>query len=218
MEKKIDSPPPMSPIWHVSIKGKQEGPLSLDQISAMISEGTITRASLAWKKGMGDWKPAAEISELEALFTRSGSSTSQDEGPDILVEIGKSVGKHARSAARAAIQASSSAAAAAPKGFLGRLFDFEFKSLITTSVIKSLFKIAVVVNAIVFAILGLIWIGAVFQKSIAFGIVAAMIGIPLAFLLFLLSVIFARIYLEILIVIFRIAEDTRIIARDAEKE
>ncbi|HEY7077430.1 MAG TPA: DUF4282 domain-containing protein [Solirubrobacteraceae bacterium] len=84
------------------------------------------------------------------------------------------------------------------KGFFESLFDISFSSLITTRIIKVVYVIFLVVLGLV-AILALI-------TGIARGggsIIATIIIVPIAFLLY---TIFFRIYLEIVIVLFRIME------------
>lgn len=86
------------------------------------------------------------------------------------------------------------------KGFFASLFDIDFKSLVITRVIKVLYVLIIIVLG-----LGtLVLIASAFADSATTGVVA-LIFAPLVFLVYL---IFARIYLEILIVVFRIYENT----------
>jgi len=90
------------------------------------------------------------------------------------------------------------------KGFLASLFDFSFTEFITVKIIKILYGII-----IFFAGLGVLYfIVSGFRLSVAMGI----LYILLSPVIFLLNVILARIWLEIVIVIFRIAENTQKIA------
>ena len=88
----------------------------------------------------------------------------------------------------------------AEKGFLGSLFDLSFTEFITTRVIKVLFILAIIVAAIV----AFVMIVSAFAAGALSGIVVLIIS-PI---LFLLCVILARVWLELIIVIFRIAENT----------
>ena len=88
----------------------------------------------------------------------------------------------------------------AEKGFLGSLFDLSFTEFITTRVIKVLFILAIIFWA--FATLG--FIVAAFTSGALKGIVFLIIS-PIVFLVY---VILARVWLELIIVIFRIAENT----------
>ena len=95
------------------------------------------------------------------------------------------------------------------KGFFGGLFDLSFTEFVTTRVIKALYVIAIVIAA-VFA-LGLLISGIAKGGAIAF---LAVIFSPIAFFLYVLM---ARIWLEVIIVLFRIAENTGRLVEHAEK-
>jgi len=88
----------------------------------------------------------------------------------------------------------------AEKGFLGSLFDLSFTEFITTRVIKVLFILAIIFSAIE-AVLMIVW---GFGGGALTGILLLIIS-PIVFLVF---VILARVWLELVIVIFRIAENT----------
>ncbi|MDY6892573.1 MAG: DUF4282 domain-containing protein [Chloroflexota bacterium] len=87
------------------------------------------------------------------------------------------------------------------KGFLGRLFDFSFDEFITPTIIRLLFGLSIALSVVY--IISMIW-GA-FVTSFGYGIVTLVLS-PLLLLLF---VIIARVYLEIIIILFRIASDVR---------
>lgn len=92
------------------------------------------------------------------------------------------------------------------KGFLGALFDFSFKELITTKVIKLVYILGIGVAAlgsIVMLVAGLLQGG------------AGAASIIVAPLMFLLWVIGLRIWLELVMVIFKIADNTDILAGKA---
>jgi hypothetical protein len=83
--------------------------------------------------------------------------------------------------------------------FLPALFDFSFNHFFAPKIIKLLYGLSIFSSgliAILFIIFG-------FSTSTGFGIFALLIGAPL---IFLLAVICSRIYLELMIAIFRIAE------------
>jgi len=88
----------------------------------------------------------------------------------------------------------------AEKGFLGSLFNLSFTEFITTRVIKVLFILAIIFAAIA----ALVMIVSGFAGGVLSGIVLLIIS-PI---LFLVYVILARVWLELVIVIFRIAENT----------
>jgi hypothetical protein len=85
------------------------------------------------------------------------------------------------------------------QGFLASLFDVSFSSLVTTRVIKVLY----VLSMIIIGLFALFFVVAAFSNSVASGIVVLLIIAPLACLLYL---IYVRVLLELVIVIFRIWE------------
>ena len=91
-------------------------------------------------------------------------------------------------------------------GFFAALFDFNFTSLITTKIIKVIYILCIVMVSI-FTLTLLV---AGFGKSVVGGIFMLLIGCPLYFLI---AVIAVRVWLEVLIVIFRIAEHVAEIAQ-----
>jgi ABC-type multidrug transport system fused ATPase/permease subunit len=95
------------------------------------------------------------------------------------------------------------------KGFFQSLFDFSFTVFITAKIIKVLYGLSVAGAALV----GLFLIISGFNISASAGVVMLLIGAPL---FFLLSVIYTRVLLEIMIMIFRIEEHTREIAHQGQ--
>lgn len=90
------------------------------------------------------------------------------------------------------------------KGFVASLFDFGFTSFVTTKVVKVLYVLIMVLLAL--GALGFV-ISAFAVKPIL-GIFVLLIAAPIVFFVYLAV---WRIFLEILIIIFRIAEDLRAI-------
>ena len=86
------------------------------------------------------------------------------------------------------------------KSIIGMLFDLSFTEFVTTRVIKILFMIGIVFAAI--GVLALIIGG--FNAGIGKG----MLFLILSPIVFFLYVLLARIWCEIIIVMFRIAENT----------
>ena len=86
--------------------------------------------------------------------------------------------------------------------FLGSLFDFSFSEFVTIKIIRGLYGLGIIGSALfaVFLVFGS------FSKSVLIGIISLVIIGPIVFLI---GVLLCRIYLEILIVIFRISEDVR---------
>jgi len=96
------------------------------------------------------------------------------------------------------------------KGFLGALFDFSFTEFITPKLIKVLYGLSIAGAGLV----ALLLIGSAFRVSAAGGLLMLLIGAPL---LFLVWVIYTRLLLEMIIIIFRISEHTAQIAEQGRK-
>ncbi|MDH7601530.1 MAG: DUF4282 domain-containing protein [Armatimonadota bacterium] len=93
------------------------------------------------------------------------------------------------------------------KGFFAGLFDFSFSEFITTRIIKVLYALAVIVSgfvALVMFIGGLVQFGS--DPLRGFGMII------LSPILFILYVIAARVSLELVIIVFRIQQNTEEIA------
>jgi hypothetical protein len=90
-------------------------------------------------------------------------------------------------------------------GFWARLFDLSFEEFITPSIIKVLFLIAIVVIGL--SVLGAIVMG--FVSSGALGIVILVAALVAGFIYLL----FARVFLEMVVVFFRIRDDTEELVR-----
>ena len=89
--------------------------------------------------------------------------------------------------------------------FFKSLFDMSFDDFITTKIIKILYIISIVFSAI----MGLVIIFSGFAtNSGAMGILFLILGPVVAFI----NIIMSRIWLELIIVIFKIAENTSRIA------
>jgi len=91
------------------------------------------------------------------------------------------------------------------EGLLLDLFDFSFSRFVVLRVIKLVFAVLLILDA-GFCV-GLI--GKAFGAGLGWGIVVLLVS-PL---LFIIIAVFARIFTEIMVVLFRIAEHTSILAR-----
>jgi hypothetical protein len=56
--------------YFFGINNEKVGPLDEESIRQRIAEGEITANTLAWCKGMSDWKPTHKISELMEAFSQ----------------------------------------------------------------------------------------------------------------------------------------------------
>jgi hypothetical protein len=92
------------------------------------------------------------------------------------------------------------------KSFFGSLFDYSFSSFITPRIIKVLYVLA----TILIALWTLVFVLIAFKASSGLGIVTLLIFGPI---FFVLGMIYARVFLELLIVFFRIHGDVHEINR-----
>jgi len=95
------------------------------------------------------------------------------------------------------------------KGFIGALFDLSFTSFITTKLVKVLYIIAIVGAAL--EALGVIGIG--FARGSLYGLIM-LVASPIVFFAI---VIVARVYMELVIVIFRAAEQLTEVAKNTKR-
>jgi hypothetical protein len=86
------------------------------------------------------------------------------------------------------------------RGFFSSLFDINFESFVTTRIIKVLYVIAIILAAIYVVFL----VAASFASDSTIGALILVLS-PVIFLLF---VLYTRVLLEFMIVVFRIYENT----------
>lgn len=93
-------------------------------------------------------------------------------------------------------------------GGFGALFDFSFRSFVTLSVVKVLYVLLVIVTVLVglIILLGMLFSG----EFLAF--LGALIVVPIVVVIYILMY---RVMLELIVVIFRIGENTSKIARSS---
>lgn len=96
------------------------------------------------------------------------------------------------------------------KGFVGALFDLSFTTFITTKLIKVLYIIAIILAGI-YALTAIGW---GFTMGGTTGAIGALIVSPLVFFA---VVIGARVYMELVMVIFRAAEHLAEIAKSVKR-
>lgn len=86
-------------------------------------------------------------------------------------------------------------------GFLSDLFDIRFRRFVTTRIVTALYVLGI-------ALLGLMVVAQIagaFSADPGFGVVMLLVIGPL---IFLVGVLYLRVLLEVLVVLFRIGEDT----------
>ena len=86
------------------------------------------------------------------------------------------------------------------KGFLGSLFDLSFTEFITTRLVQFIYILAIILAVIVTLMSVIAGFGEGFGRGL--------LGLIISPVVFLLIVLYARITLELVIVVFRIAENT----------
>jgi hypothetical protein len=58
--------------WFFSQNGQQRGPVSLEQLRAMLSGGQVMWTEMVWSTGMANWSPASSVAALRPLSTAPG--------------------------------------------------------------------------------------------------------------------------------------------------
>jgi hypothetical protein len=94
------------------------------------------------------------------------------------------------------------------KGFFASLLDTRFNSLVTTRVIRVLYILALVGIAIT----ALLYIFLAFRFNAGLGLLTLLVLAPLGSLV---TIIYTRVLLEALIALFKIMENTRVMAEHA---
>jgi hypothetical protein len=84
-------------------------------------------------------------------------------------------------------------------GFLRPLFDFSFNQPVTVEMMKFLYLLSILSAGL----MALFFIVAGFETSLWFGIFVLLVGAPVVFLI---TVIFSRVFLEMILVVFRMAD------------
>jgi len=87
------------------------------------------------------------------------------------------------------------------KTFFGSLFDFSFSAFITTKLISFLFGAGIILGAV----FGIITIIGAFTQGFTAGLISLLVT-PIAYFL---GIIVLRIWLELVIILFKIEENTR---------
>lgn len=96
-----------------------------------------------------------------------------------------------------------------PQGFFTTLFDFSFSEFIVPKILKILYGLGILGAAV--ASLSIIVNG--FQA----GFLVGLLMIILSPIFFVIGVILVRVYLEVVMVLFRIADNTNKMAQDKQK-
>ncbi len=66
-------PPPLPAAFYIAVNGAQQGPFSVQQLSAMAAQGQINSGTLVWKQGMAAWTAASAVQDLSVIFQTGAS-------------------------------------------------------------------------------------------------------------------------------------------------
>jgi membrane protease subunit (stomatin/prohibitin family) len=61
-------PPPPQAAFHVAVNGQTQGPFSMQQIAAGVSQGQMNAQTMVWAQGMAGWVPAGQVPQLNQCF------------------------------------------------------------------------------------------------------------------------------------------------------
>ncbi len=64
------APPPIpgAVSFFAVVDGKQAGPFDHGQLQDQVASGKVTRSTLVWQQGMGQWTAAEKVPALSQLF------------------------------------------------------------------------------------------------------------------------------------------------------
>lgn len=91
-------------------------------------------------------------------------------------------------------------------GFIRSLFDFKFESYVTTRILRVLYVLVTVLYSLGALVMFLLLL----LRGGTIGVLGAVIVVPLTYIIYLAT---ARVFFEVLMVVFRIGEDVHVIAR-----
>ena len=66
--------------WFVAIGSEKRGPLSRDQVSALIRTGEVGAETYVWKKGFADWMRLAEVADLAGELSAAAKKPEHETG------------------------------------------------------------------------------------------------------------------------------------------
>ncbi|MGV8963282.1 MAG: SPFH domain-containing protein [Candidatus Saccharimonadaceae bacterium] len=68
-----EAPPPIPSqvMYHVAVKGTQQGPFGRLHLQQMVQQGEMTPDTLVWTSGMSEWSEAKSVDALSQLFSET---------------------------------------------------------------------------------------------------------------------------------------------------
>ena len=215
---------------YLSKDGQQTGPFPLEEVQRRLATGEVLPTQLAWYQGAPGWGPISAVPGIGPLPTTVGGTAPGAGGAVPVATAGASGGARLGGGGMMGGAMGGLVSSAGLKqgggGFFGALFDFSFTSFVTPKIIKVLFILGVLVVSL-YAI-GMLLIG---LFSMVRGAIGSGLGMLIvAPIIFVLGICYVRVLLEVMVAIFRIAENTSQLAqhtnalvqhqqaRDAEKQ
>ena len=131
--------------------------------------------------------------------TNCGASNKN--GGDLCINCGESLRNNQVEDRLSRLRALNDAPLSNRSGFLHSLFDFSFHRPVTLKMLKLLYILSVLFAGLL--ALSLVFVG--FETSLWLGMVALLVGAPVVFLL---TVMFSRVFLEMTLMVFRMADHT----------
>ena len=61
------APPPLPATYYVALDGKQAGPFGESELSALITQGKVTKDTLCWLPGLTAWQPVMDTPQVLRL-------------------------------------------------------------------------------------------------------------------------------------------------------
>lgn len=70
--------------WYYAVNQEQKGPISFDQLKALVQAGVVTASSLVWRDGMAEWTPAETVPGIRGLAGAGSSRSSESDSKGAL--------------------------------------------------------------------------------------------------------------------------------------
>lgn len=74
--------------WYYSKNDVQMGPVSLADLQQKVAHGEVLPSDMAWREGMGDWKPVSALSELR-VTSHAAQATQATPAAPYVVPVAK---------------------------------------------------------------------------------------------------------------------------------
>ncbi len=167
---------------------EQQGPVSAKELQQLAKNGELSADDLVWKEGMDEWAPASKIKGLTFVEPPVAQTAP--------VAQSRFNAESLQSTLRTAQDKADEAA-----GFFWYL-DLKFSRFVSANIIRVIWTVYLVLVVLSF-VLGVL--GAVLN----YPIIQAVFGIVLASIGYVFFTLMLRVWLEVFMVVFRIAEHMR---------